>query len=58
MFFCTIFVMEVKPNAPKKAPIDFGHENGGLQVDTLDSIANSATLTLRTPGGKTDMSRL
>lgn len=32
--------MEPKSNAPKKPPLDVGHENGGLQVDTLDSIAN------------------
>lgn len=58
MFLLCIFVIDNKPKAVQKPPLDFGHENGGLQVDTLDSIANSATLTLRTPSGKNDMSRL
>ncbi|KAL0273122.1 UNVERIFIED_CONTAM: hypothetical protein PYX00_005874 [Menopon gallinae] len=40
MFFITIFLMEPKSTAPKKPALDVGHDNSGLQVDTLDSIAN------------------
>lgn len=40
MFFLLIFIMEPKSKAPQKPALDNGHVNGGLQIDSLDSVTN------------------